>query len=270
MNIRLFNTFLLKINGFVFLFSLLVFALLIKLALWQLDRAAQKDLRLEKIELYQQQDALDLNDILNMIVHKNTEQVAYVDSDSVDVDSVDVNNEELNDLPVRLSGVFINKQSFLLDNQVYKGRLGYRVIKLFQDEISNAWVLVNLGWIQGGIDRGFIPEIAEIKGQVSFTGKIRLVESPMILIDEVLQVDTWPQRIQSIDIDKISTLLAQPLLPFVVYVDNDAPLGYIKEWVPIVMPPEKHRGYAFQWFTLAFAWLILMLTAAYKAANTNI
>ena len=30
--------------------------------------------------------------------------------------------------------MFNNKQSFLLDNQVYKGSLGYRVIKLFQDE----------------------------------------------------------------------------------------------------------------------------------------
>ncbi len=253
MNSRLFKTFPLKINGFVLVFSLLVFASLIKLGLWQLDRAAQKDIRLEKIQLYQQQEAIGLKDVLNLQAQSKHEK--------------DV-SEELNDLPVRLSGRFF-QPSFLLDNQVSKGRLGYQVIKLFQDEESNSAVLVNLGWIQGGVDRSFIPEISEINGKLSFTGKIRVLESAIVLEDEVLKADTWPQRIQSIDIDKISQLLAQPLLPFIIYVDNDEPLGYQKEWVPIVMPPEKHRGYAFQWFTLAFAWLVLMFVAAYKAANTN-
>tara|TARA_R110001592_G_scaffold324870_3_gene604612 strand:- start:2957 stop:3772 length:816 start_codon:yes stop_codon:yes gene_type:complete len=264
MNIRLFKTFTLKINGFVFLFSLLVFAILIKLGFWQLDRATEKDLRLQKMTLYQQQEALDLNDILDLIAQREDEKI-----DNQQTDSKQTDREALNDLPVSLSGKFNNKQSFLLDNQIYKGSLGYRVIKVFQDEKTKATVLVNLGWIQGGIDRNFIPEIADIQGKVTFRGKIRVLESPILLVDEVLQVNTWPQRIQSIDINKISMLLEQPLLPFIVYVDNDDPLGYIKEWVPIVMPPEKHRGYAFQWFTLALAWLILMLTAAYKAANTN-
>jgi cytochrome oxidase assembly protein ShyY1 len=95
------------------------------------------------------------------------------------------------------------------------------------------------------------------------------MEPSMVLEDEVLQSSSWPQRIQSIDINKISQLLAKPLLPFIVYVDNDDSLGYIKEWVPIVMPPEKHRGYAFQWFSLAIAWFILMLSASYKSASKN-
>jgi len=28
--------------------------------------------------------------------------------------------------------------------------------------------------------------------------------------------------------------------------------------------PEKHQGYAFQWFSLALAWLSLMIWAGYK------
>lgn len=254
MNIHLFKAFPLKINGFVFLFSLLVFTLLIKLGFWQLDRADQKDLRLDKMQFYQQQATLNLDDILNLLAQKGSEKVG---------------DEEFNDLPVRLSGIFDNKHKFLLDNQVHKGNQGYRVIQLFRDEISDVTVLVNLGWVHGGIDRSFIPEIADIKGQIEFSGKIRVMESSMVLEDEILQSSSWPQRIQVIDINKISRLLAQPLLPFVVYVDNDDSLGYIKEWVPIVMPPEKHRGYAFQWFSLALAWFILMLSASYKSASKN-
>ena len=246
MSFIVFKRFPLKINVAVFVFSLLVFALLIKLAVWQLDRAAQKDTRLKKMASYQQQDAMNLSFIMQL----------------------KENQEALNDLPVHLSGHFNNQQRFLLDNQVYKGRLGYRVVQLFEDTESSLAVLVNLGWIQGSIDRAFIPEIKTIEGLVSFRGNIRILEPSILLEDQILKNEHWPQRIQSIEIEKISVLLKKTLVPFIVYVDNNETLGYVKDWVPIVMPPEKHLGYAFQWFSLAIAWLLLMLYAAYKATIT--
>lgn len=236
----------LKINVAVFVFSLLVFALLIKLAVWQLDRAAQKDIRLAKMASYQQQDAMGLGFIMKL----------------------QGNQEALNDLPIHLSGSFNNQQRFLLDNQIYKGRLGYRVVQLFEDKESGLTVLVNLGWIQGSIDRAFIPQFKEIEGLVSFRGNVRILEPSILLQDQILENEHWPQRIQSIEIDKISELLEAPLVPFIVYVDNKEELGYVKNWVPIVMPPEKHLGYAFQWFSLAIAWIMLMFYAAYKSATT--
>ncbi|MFT7185149.1 MAG: surfeit locus 1 family protein [Pseudohongiellaceae bacterium] len=234
-----------KINLAVFVLSLLVFLLLIKLAVWQLDRAAQKDTRLEKMASYQQQDAMSLGFIMQL----------------------KANQEELNDLPIHLSGSFNNQQRFLLDNQVHQGRLGYRVVQLFDDKGSGLTVLVNLGWIQGSIDRTFIPQFKAIEGQVAFRGNVRVLEPAIILEDQILSNEHWPQRIQSIELDQISELLEQPLLPFIVYVDNKEELGYLKDWVPIVMPPEKHLGYAFQWFSLAIAWLLLMCYAAYKPAE---
>jgi len=236
----------LKINVAVFVFSLLVFVLLIKLAVWQLDRAAQKDTRLDKMASYQQLDAMNLSYIMQL----------------------KENQEALNDLPIHLSGRFNNQQRFLLDNQVYKGRLGYRVVQLFEDKESGLTVLVNLGWVQGSIDRAFIPQLEEIDGLVSFRGNVRILEPSILLQDQILDNEHWPQRIQSIEIDRISELLDKPLVPFIVYVDNKEELGYVKNWVPIVMPPEKHLGYAFQWFSLAIAWVMLMFYAAYKSANT--
>jgi len=236
----------LKINVAVFVFSLLVFALLIKLAVWQLDRADQKDIRLAKMASYQQQDAMNLSFIMQLKENKDA----------------------LNDLPIDLSGRFNNQQRFLLDNQVYKGRLGYRVVQLFEDKESGLTVLVNLGWVQGSIDRTFIPQFKEVEGLVSFRGNVRILEPSIILQDQILKNEHWPQRIQSIEINKISKLLEKPLVPFIVYVDNKEELGYVKNWVPIVMPPEKHLGYAFQWFSLAIAWVMLMLYAAYKSSST--
>ena len=31
----------------------------------------------------------------------------------------------------------------------------------------------------------------------------------------------------------------------------DAGSGFVREWRPDVFPPERHRAYAFTWFTLA-------------------
>ena len=75
---------------------------------------------------------------------------------------------------------------------------------------------------------------------------------------------TWPLRVQQIELDKFSQLISKKLLPFVVYLDKNDPVGFKKNWQPIVMPPEKHRAYAFQWFSLAVAWLSLMVWAAIK------
>lgn len=223
------------------LFSLLVFFILIKLAVWQLDRAILKEDRLKNIAAYHQKDALNLALVAQLSINK----------------------EEVNDLPIQLNGHFNNHQRFLLDNQVYQGRLGYRVVQLFKDSASGLSLLVNLGWIQGSIDREFIPVFKTIEGEVSFRGNVRELESAILLEDQILTNDFWPQRIQSIEIEKISELLGQPLAPFIVYVDNDEALGYVKDWVPIVMPPEKHRGYAFQWFSLAVVWVLLMGFSAY-------
>ena len=81
---------------------------------------------------------------------------------------------------------------------------------------------------------------------------------------------TWPLRVQQIELEKFSKLIGIQLLPFVIYLDTNEALGYEKNWQPIVMPPEKHRAYAFQWLALSIAWLILMISVSgVVSRNTN-
>ena len=35
--------------------------------------------------------------------------------------------------------------------------------------------------------------------------------------------------------------------------------GFVREWRPDVFPPERHRGYAFTWFTLAAVVVIVFV-----------
>ena len=103
---------------------------------------------------------------------------------------------------------------------------------------------------------------------------MRIVDNAIVLSEAVYDKVSWPLRVQQIELDKFSSIINQKLLPFVVYLDKTEIIGFDKNWQPIVMPPEKHRAYAFQWFSLAIAWLLLMVYASiywarYDTKNNN-
>ncbi len=235
------------INWLWVIITMLVFALLIKLGFWQSARAIEKEQRLARIEMLQKNDVMSLDVLLEK----------YDKNDHV----------SLNDLPVFVKGEFDSKTVFLLDNQPNNGQFGYRIIQLAQ--ANDFSFLVNLGWLKGSINRDELPIIEPLSGDVSFKGNIRFVEIGIQLTQQQLDEKNWPLRIQQIEIDKLSTLLDKPLLPFVIYVDKQEKIGFTKNWQPVVMPPEKHWGYAFQWFSLALAWLSLMIWAAVKSKNVE-
>lgn len=234
-----------QLNWLMVLFTMLVFSLLIKLGIWQSERALEKEQRQQRISELSQREALSLEQVLALRGLQ----------------------DGINDLPIALTGEFVGDKVFLLDNQPNKGRLGYRVYQIF--ERNNNTLMVNLGWIQGSIDRNILPDVLPITGQHTITGHVREVEVGIQLQQQNLTDVSWPLRVQQIEIEKFSELIDKKLLPFVVYLDKKEPLGYKKNWQPIVMPPEKHRAYAFQWFSLALAWISLMIWAAVKMSKKS-
>jgi surfeit locus 1 family protein len=234
-----------QLNWPLVIFTMLVFLSLIKLGFWQIDRALEKEQRQQRISELSQSQALSLAQVLTLSGLQ----------------------DGINDLPIQLKGNFVGDKVFLLDNQPNKGRLGYRVYQII--ESNGDAILLNLGWVQGSIDRNILPEISSITGQHTITGHVREVEVGIQLQAQNLTNPSWPLRVQQIELDKFSQLIDKKLLPFVVYLDKKETIGYIKNWQPIVMPPEKHRAYAFQWFSLALAWISLMVWAAIKMAKKD-
>ncbi|PCI54550.1 MAG: hypothetical protein COB45_08325 [Gammaproteobacteria bacterium] len=224
--------------------TVLVFCALVKLGFWQNSRALEKELRLARIEQLKSQNPLSLQQVNLLAV-----------------------NENINDMPVLIEGVFDELTTFLLDNQVNKGRLGYRVYQVLMAE--QYAVLVNLGWVQGSINRQELPKIKPLSGKHYIHGNVRLIEVGIQLQEQVFSDVQWPLRIQQVELDKFSTLINRKLLPFVIYVEKNSEVGFEKNWQPIVMPPEKHRAYAFQWFSLAIAWIILMVWAKFGARKKS-
>jgi surfeit locus 1 family protein len=229
------------------IFTLLVFALLVKLAFWQWSRADLKQRRLDNIANYAQQQALSLTQVLSLMQSNQPEQY------------------DINDLLLTLEGEFDAEHLLLLDNQTNQGKLGYRVLQVLT--VPPYALLVNLGWVAGSINRNILPDIEAIAGQHRMLGHIRVPELGIVLAEQSFKEIQWPLRIDRIELDKISKIVGKQLLPFVLYLDKKELLGFEKNWQPIVMPPEKHRAYAFQWFSLAIAWLVLMIWATIKNNN---
>jgi surfeit locus 1 family protein len=259
-------------------FTFAVFIGLVKLAFWQYDRGIEKDQRVARITELNKEQPLSLSEVVDLSVSDRLSEKALLSknsnlttSDKKILSEIPINNKDgINDYPVMITGHFIDEVVFLLDNQVEKGRLGYRVLQVVQTDKYS--VLVNLGWVQGSINRNELPVVKPYSDEYSFNGHVRLMDKGIMLMEQDFSNIDWPLRVQQIELDKFSTLLInelpeqviQPLLPFVIYVDEDEKIGYKKNWHAIVMPAEKHYGYTFQWASLAVAWLLLMGGLAIK------
>lgn len=156
--------------------------------------------------------------------------------------------------PVQLRGRYVPDRQALLDVQMHRGEAGYRVWTPLA-LTDGTWVLVDRGWVPAGVDRSVLPDI-----EVGATARtVRGFVSPLpragLRLGQFDAGDTgWPRRLAWPDGDDIRRTWDRPLPPRIVLLAPDEPDGFVRDWNPVVeMPPERHVGYAVQWFALAAA-----------------
>jgi surfeit locus 1 family protein len=67
----------------------------------------------------------------------------------------------------------------------------------------------------------------------------------------------WPLRVQFIDFKQMARRLDSALGAMIVRLDPKSPYGYRREWQIAPMGPQRHLGYAVQWFALACTLLVI-------------
>ena len=89
-----------------------------------------------------------------------------------------------------------------------------------------------------------------------------------LLGDDGYARSSWPKVVQRIDPDKTARDLDRQVLPFVVLMDAELPHGFVREWTPYLgIGPERHRGYALQWFSLAVAVAVVWIVLKFRGAR---
>lgn len=220
-----------------------MFLLLIRLGYWQLQRAEEKQ---EMEYRYQAQvSAEPVN--LGQAVRLRDEQ------------------EQMLWRRCILAGSYDPRMSYLLDNQVMRGVVGYQVFSRFILE-DGAAVLVDRGWIAAPGLRSEAPEIDTETGVVVLTGVAKPVPvSGIRLAQDVIEpLGDNLARVQRIHLAQIAAQTDRTLLPYTVRLDPAAAGVLTWNGTEPGFRRERHLGYAFQWFALAATLLVIYLVVNTK------
>ena len=162
-------------------------------------------------------------------------------------------------------GAFIAGPAILLDNQQREGRPGVRVYRAFQPT-GAAPLLVELGWLPLPPDRA-MPAIAQIEGAQRLQGLLAPPPSAGLVDAAPVETGHGDLLVLRLDASALPAWLGlERLSPRVLKLDPAQPLGFARDLdvLPNTLPPEKHLGYAVQWFGLALAVLVTALILTFR------
>lgn len=156
---------------------------------------------------------------------------------------------------VRLRGRFDASHSLLLDNRVHQGRVGVELVQPFMDHPSGRWLLVNRGWLPWP-DRRVAPRFETPSGEQQLTAWAYV--PPGRSLAPVGNATGWPRLVNRLEPLAIWRELRRPGVLLELRLEP-GPAALTPNWSSVSQGPEKHQGYAVQWFGLAVALLALFI-----------
>lgn len=217
-----------------------------RLGLWQLNRSAEKA---HFIEMRERQETVNFLPSFDLEQEKDLYLFRQVD----------------------IEGEFVEGVYWYLDNKTQQGKFGYEILALFQSS-QNKLVIVNFGWIQGFADRSKLPQISIPKGPQQLSGRIYFSDQNRFVAHESMSF-AKTSVIPQIAFSEMAQEIVQyapdlQLLPYTVQLSETNDFGFSRNWHGELMPPEKHIGYAVQWFAMALAILVIFLVLSIKRVES--
>lgn len=168
-------------------------------------------------------------------------------------------------------GRFVDRPAFVLDNQIHAGVPGLRVYRLFAP-VDAAPLLVDLGWTPLADRATRLPEATVVRGDgllgrdMALRGLLAPPPSAGLALGPALAPGD-AVLMTRIELEAIAADAGLPALPpRVLRVDPALDVGYARDLdvLPNTLPPDKHLGYAVQWFGLALAVLVIALVLTFR------
>jgi len=221
------------------LLTVVAFGLLVKLGFWQLGRAVEKQQRLERIASGQARGELGLDAYLRLPPEQQTGTRLALE-------------------------VVTGEQRIWLDNRFWQGQAGYQLLVPVRSVNRDQWWLLNLGWFPRGRTHADWPQLPELPEQVWVSVISVPVTATLLLDSEHFAEQRDDQlKVQTLDLPRLQSLLGQALQPQQWRLQQVAGTEYAwtgrLQWQWVSMPPERHRAYALQWFSLAFVELLVAI-----------
>lgn len=167
---------------------------------------------------------------------------------------------------VSVHGTFDAAHSVLLDSRTRGGVAGVELLQPLYDQASGLWVLVNRGWIAWP-DRRIPPQFTTPERPLSLTGWVYLPPGEGFLLRQT-ESSAWPKLVNAVDVPALWKQLGRGGAPFQVRLDPGS-ATYQADWPVVAMDPQKHVGYAVQWFAMALALLVLFIYLGIRNARDS-
>ncbi|MEG1040433.1 MAG: SURF1 family protein, partial [Pseudomonas sp.] len=158
---------------------------------------------------------------------------------------------------VQLFGHFDAAHSLLLDNSVREGQVGVELLQPFLDQASGVWLLVNRGWLPWP-DRRIPVQFTTPESALSVNAWVYVAPGAPFQLHADPEGGDWPHLLTAIDASQLWPQLAREGFAHELRMEP-GPASYRLDWSVVAMGPEKHLGYAVQWFALALALVLLYL-----------
>lgn len=170
------------------------------------------------------------------------------------------------------SGTFAREPVVLLDNQQRDGRVGVEVYGVFlADEIPGKRMLVDLGWVPMDGQRDW-PSVTVPEGRMTVRGMRTNPPSPGIRLGDAsayLEKRGAEWLVVQLDTAAIGKALGAEVWPQVLRLDPAMKVGYERDLKVLTntLTPEKHLGYAVQWWGLAATVLGIALVLTLRSRS---
>lgn len=209
---------------------------MVQLGNWQLSRAQEKESRQERLDRLSQEPAITLPD------HP-------------------VKLEDFQYRQVEARGEYVPEYTIYLDNKIYKGIAGYQIVAPLRIGNSEMHVLVNRGWIAATRDRSKLPEVATPGGRIVVSGiGTTAMQKTLELSPDQISGQVW----ENLDLERYRSSTGLKLQPVMILQRDQTNDGLVREWTRPDSGSAKNIGYAFQWFEMALAVLIIYLVLSVK------
>jgi surfeit locus 1 family protein len=210
--------------------------------LWQIDRAQQKR------ELFDAFSSGDSGPIRNQLITDDAADSALYQHFSV-------------------QGRYDGAHQVLIDNMMLDGRNGYQILTPLRTEKTS--VLVNRGWIPANPDRSVLPDISIDDRLRQVSGRLNRLPRPGLRLDapDTIANAPWPRRMLFPEAQELVAQLGYAVYGYQLLLDPEDPDGFVRDWRPNLMSPEKHMAYAIQWFLFGLTVLIIYFVVNWKAPD---
>jgi surfeit locus 1 family protein len=175
---------------------------------------------------------------------------------------------------VTTHGRYDATRQVLIDNMPSSaGRPGFRVLTPLVRGDSPRLLLVDRGWVPLGASRDALPTVDVATGPRAVTGRLDQLPEPGVRVGEagVSGDQRWPRVLNFPRQADLEHVLGQPIEPRILLLDPAAPDGYEREWRPAMrFGPERHLGYAVQWFALAATVLVVFVALSLRRISADL